>query len=390
MKKLCILIALFVNFQIHAQQRFDFKIKVDTIRDFVLQKPSGQPPAGGYPLVVMLHGTNQTGDIAYNYAKWNPVGEREKIIIVYPTARKYCTLDDGVVTKWSNAETFTKLCPGQKKYDDVAFLRKMIDTIGKTVPLNSNMIFCTGFSSGGVMTSALSVKMNDVFKAIGNCAGFLNQGDTANMNYNMPTWAMIGTEDNHFKQSSWGKAAPFNDTILAILQKNINNHLYSCGLKQNYTKDSLGFVLNYNFTTPVSGESGGYFRFTVFNKLEHFYPNGVNYLPGNPNSPVAAELYWDFFKKVASGKLTTRRPEKENQVKVYPNPASKSINIKVKNWNSSTTVMLLNSCGQTIKNVKMEAEVLNLDLCPFDNGIYTIRICTDGLSSYKKIVLQNK
>lgn len=82
-----------------AQERLEATLFVNNeTRNLVIFKPSGIPPPGGYPLVFMLHGTNQSGSQFYNISGWKEVAEREKFIVVFPTALIYCTTE-GIVTK---------------------------------------------------------------------------------------------------------------------------------------------------------------------------------------------------------------------------------------------------------------------------------------------------
>ncbi|MBK6821843.1 MAG: hypothetical protein IPG87_02190 [Saprospiraceae bacterium] len=120
----------------YAQQWIDASMLVNReLREFVIFKPSGNPPSGGYPLVFMLHGSNQSGPQFYNISGWKEVAEREKFIVVFPTALIYCTTE-GVQTKWSHGNTYSVLCPGDTLRDDIPFFYKMIDTISSIVPIN--------------------------------------------------------------------------------------------------------------------------------------------------------------------------------------------------------------------------------------------------------------
>ncbi|MBK7695637.1 MAG: hypothetical protein IPI30_15400 [Saprospiraceae bacterium] len=95
----------------YAQQWIDASMLVNReLREFVIFKPSGNSPSGGYPLVFMLHGSNQSGPQFYNISGWKEVAEREKFIVVFPTALIYCTTE-GVQTKWSHGNTYSVLCP---------------------------------------------------------------------------------------------------------------------------------------------------------------------------------------------------------------------------------------------------------------------------------------
>ena len=65
-------------------QRFDVKFNFDGVeREFIVVKPTGAVPAGGYPVVFMFHGSSGDGEQFYNTSKWKERGEIEKFITVF-------------------------------------------------------------------------------------------------------------------------------------------------------------------------------------------------------------------------------------------------------------------------------------------------------------------
>ena len=158
------------------QQRFDVKFNFDgAAREFIVVKPSGAVPTGGYPVVFMFHGSSGDGEQFYNTSKWKERGEIEKFITVFPTALKYCVLNfannvPAVTTKWNNGNLQEDKCPNvtQVFKDDVKFIRKMLDTIKLTFTVNPKKIFASGFSNGGAMVAKLAIEASDVFAAVAN------------------------------------------------------------------------------------------------------------------------------------------------------------------------------------------------------------------------------
>lgn len=66
---------------IFAQIRRDFTVNFEGVnREFIVVRPSGVVPAGGYPVVFMLHGTSGDGEKFYQGSGWKEKGEAEKFI----------------------------------------------------------------------------------------------------------------------------------------------------------------------------------------------------------------------------------------------------------------------------------------------------------------------
>ncbi len=118
------------------QSRVDFKFIFDGVnREFIISKPSGPVPAGGYPIVMMLHGTTGDGERFYLSSGWKELGESEKFISVFPSSLAYCYVGDlgfnVTNTKWNNGDLQSNKCRNQVQdfKDDVKFLRKVLDTL---------------------------------------------------------------------------------------------------------------------------------------------------------------------------------------------------------------------------------------------------------------------
>ena len=92
-------------------------------REYFVHVPTGYNGHHAVPLVVMLHGTNQTGEQFYNISRWREVADAEGLIAVFPTALTYCHYDDDnrngvfepgekvVVSKWAGGNLGTAKRP---------------------------------------------------------------------------------------------------------------------------------------------------------------------------------------------------------------------------------------------------------------------------------------
>ena len=74
-----------------------------------------------------------------------------------------------------------------------------------------------------------------------------------------------------------------------------------------------------------------------------------------------------------------------NNVMLYPNPASSSVNIEGIKGFTNLNVMVLNLQGQTVKEV---ANTLEINLSDVESGVYFVKIDCDGQQYLKKIVVK--
>lgn len=322
---LLLFIIAFVSTEIVLGQKFEFKINVDNKeREFIVSKPETASGSNGYPVVFMLHGTSGDGEKFYNISGWKELGEKEKVLTVFPSSLRYCVLDKdgnrGSTTKWNNGDLYSHACPNQTLKDDVKFLRHIIDTLKQIFPINSNMIYVSGFSNGGVMAAKLSVEMQDVFSAASCTGAFMDVDDSMYVSNKIPVWNMIGTHDSMFIERSGYPYIPFNDTCLQYLRTGIHAYLGSFGLDSTYKKSSDSLTLNYRYSSPLPGEKPGLLIHTLIKGMGHQYPNGSNF-EGFRSAP----MLWEFFKQFS--KRTTSLDNTDKKMECYPNPFYSSVEI---------------------------------------------------------------
>lgn len=380
---LTFLVALSVKFS--AQIRSDIVMNVDSVsRQFIVMRPSGQTPSGGYPLVFMFHGTSQDGEKFYNDSQWKEKGETEKIITVFPTALRYCVDEDGsqrTTTKWHNGELEEIACPGQYLKDDVHFVRMMIDTIKARYPINARRIYASGFSNGAGFTSRLAMQMSSVFSAIGICGGTLSDKDSINPPRNMPVWFVLGTKDDKWLANFTGLGItefPFNDSTLAMLSRSINRFLVCENLTQMYDKTEVGRLLHYVFKTPASPEPTYEYRYTLIDNMFHVYPDGSN-VPF-----VAANFFWDFFNQYLLPVKVEKLPSAPDELTIYPNPAK---NFLVIDGSGEITLSLFNTLGQKVFSAQT-LKGMQIQLPKLTTGLYFAQVLSGKILSHKMITIQ--
>lgn len=129
-------------------------------RVFVPQGLSG--PA---PLVVMLHGGGGSGAHAEKAYGWDQLAASQGFVVAYPSGL------GAAVSAWNvdgGGDSDRNCCgqSGRTGVDDVGFVLNMVRTIQAGLPIDSNRIFATGMSNGGILSYTLACE-SDVFAAIG-------------------------------------------------------------------------------------------------------------------------------------------------------------------------------------------------------------------------------
>ncbi|MCC7436898.1 MAG: T9SS type A sorting domain-containing protein [Armatimonadetes bacterium] len=332
--------------QLSAQNRYDVNMMVDSVkRETIVVVPSGTPPAGGYPVVFMFHGTSGDGEKFYNISGWKEKGEAEKFITVFPSSRAYCITEDGqqkTTTKWHCGELDEIACPGQNLKNDVTFVRAMVDSLKDRFPVNPNKFYVSGFSNGACFAFKLAVEMSDVFAAIAASGGGFNPLDSAEPKRKIPLWLTFGTNDDRWIEpfAQYGiTELPYNDSSVFMFRKLIGRYTGAYGYDTTYTKDSTKTFLTYHYADPEGTTNASGFRFTLINDLYHQYPNGKN-VPY-----AAANYYWEFFSQATGTSDVAPEITESQKLHLFPNPAHGYIVVE---GSGAITLTLRNVMGEEV------------------------------------------
>ena len=130
------------------------------------------PPAHGgarlLPLVIVLHGSGGTGENMAKMTGFSAMGDKHGFITAFP---------DGILAKHNWNSLFGNIPGGEgilaDDVDDVAFIRALIDTLGKSHHIDPNRVFVCGHSAGAYMTYRLAVDLADRIAAAGIVNGSL-------------------------------------------------------------------------------------------------------------------------------------------------------------------------------------------------------------------------
>lgn len=127
------------------------------LRSYLLHVPAALP-RGPRPLVLVLHGGGGThrGMIRLTRGRWNSLADRHGFIVAYPNAdRRIWDFGEGVISRnrW-------------RRVDDLAFFRRVVADIGRSLSVDRSRIFAAGMSRGGQAAWFLACKWPGAFRAI--------------------------------------------------------------------------------------------------------------------------------------------------------------------------------------------------------------------------------
>ena len=136
-------------------------ITVDGVkRSYILHIPPGYSSSTHLPLVLVLHGRGGTAESIKSKSGMSAKADQKNFIVVYPNAV-------GNPSVWnSNLSDLSS-----NGVDDVGFIRALLDKLEHDLRIDRRRIYCSGFSSGAIMSYLLGAKLSHRLAAIGIASG---------------------------------------------------------------------------------------------------------------------------------------------------------------------------------------------------------------------------
>lgn len=149
-----------------------------------LHAPPGWHGERPLPLVLLLHGSTDTGAGMLRSSGLAETADRHGFLVAYPDAG--IVAGKGFVWNIPGVPTVTGKVPGPGERDDVAYLTGLVDRLVAAKCVDPRRVYVTGLSGGGRMTSWLGCVAPERFAAIapvvGLRAGNPSPGDPARPN----------------------------------------------------------------------------------------------------------------------------------------------------------------------------------------------------------------
>ena len=127
-------------------------------RSYLLHLPPAHRPGEPLPLLLVFHGGGGTASNIAEHTGLTPAATARGYAVVYP---------DGVNGYWSDGRA------ARAAADDVGFVRLLLDSLRRELPVDPRRIFVTGISNGAGMAFRLVCDLPGTFAAIAPVAGAL-------------------------------------------------------------------------------------------------------------------------------------------------------------------------------------------------------------------------
>jgi polyhydroxybutyrate depolymerase len=341
-------------------------------RNYLVFLPQNYQP--NMPVIFNLAGYQCSAQFQMDYTLMNEVADTSSFIVVYPEA-VYPGFNSGYGP------------PLPTDVDDVGFISALIDTINQDYQINTDQVYCCGFSNGAWMTQRLACELGDRFKAYAAVSGLLIDHIYNNCNPadSVPILFCHGTSDAlvNFNGGPYPMMLSVEETLNFWLQ--INNcttvpdtiYIPDTCLTDSSTVQRITYKDNWEYDRVVLYKiiNGG-----------HSWPgteSNINVLwdpEGNRNMDININIeIRDFFFQNYINPFTGIKGIKANMVNVYPNPTSDILNIDLINSGEGNLFFeIFDINGKIISqnelNVNRRQNTYQIDVSGYKEGIYLLRI----------------
>jgi polyhydroxybutyrate depolymerase len=152
-------------------------------RTYLLHLPQAYDGKESLPVLFVFHGGGGQGKGMARLTHMNDVADERGFIAVYP---------DGIDNNWNDGRP--EVNPG---VDDVGFISALIDELSEKYAVDTQRIYSTGISNGGMFSFRLACELSDKIAAVAPVAALMGEvlSRSCSPPQPVPVMLVIGTDD---------------------------------------------------------------------------------------------------------------------------------------------------------------------------------------------------
>ena len=274
-------------------------VTVDGIsRKYLVFAPKGfEKPL---PVVLALHGGGSNARQMERYTRFSDLAAKEGFLVVYPEA---------VDGNWNDGRGIEGVRAQQENFDDVKFVRTIVDRISKDLKIDRGRVFCTGISNGAFMSHRLATEASDLIAAIAPVVGGMAPAMAKQFRPTYPVSILIIQGDADplvpvgggmvgFRRGrKRGRVLPTEETISLYVQRNANRGEPTLTTLDRDEQDGTSVEIR----KYPDGPGGVKTQVYIVRNGGHTWAGRPLYLPemliGKATQEFSAtEVIWEFFK----------------------------------------------------------------------------------------------
>jgi len=367
------------------------------IREYYVSYPDNPPEP--CPLIINMHGYGGHALGQRNYSEMDDYAIPQNIAVVYP---------EGILNSW-NCGGFW----GNHNYDDVGFIRVLIDSVAANFNIDLDRVYACGFSNGGYMAYELACELADKIAAFGSVTGnfLLNEDQVCYTSRNIPIIDFHGTADS-FVPYDVNFEGDFSPDGSMLFDENLAywmdfNDLTEITIDTLPDIDPTDGTWVEKYTVIGEGTTAQFIHYKVNDGGHQWFGSTVgdayiSYLGLNNHDIHASEILIQFFMTYRLSDFTSTEIIDEPDIEIptnfvlhqnYPNPFNPTTTIKFSIPQTEfVTVKVYNIVGHEITTLINDELSIGKHSIQWDgshqpSGVYIVKIESSGFVQTRKMVL---
>lgn len=157
-------------------------------RNYALWVPEIYDPATPTPVLVVLHGKDQSLDDIQFVTQFNELSNEYGFLAVYPEAYQ---------NNWNDGRAVAGIPAYDQNVNDVAFVRAVLERVAAEHNVDAKHLYICGFSNGAMMAQRIAFEQPEIYAAMAAVAGTIpeNVADAGPPAVPIPVCMIHGRED---------------------------------------------------------------------------------------------------------------------------------------------------------------------------------------------------
>lgn len=380
MKRLALILSLFIvalQGSLNAQTSglvYDSINNGGIWRRYLVYVPASYTSGVAAPLVFNFHGLGSNASQQLLYSNFQPIADTAGFLMVYPEGTAISGLQFWNVGIFSTP-------------DDVAFVRALLDTIKSDYTVDTERIYTTGMSNGGIMSYYLACQTQGVFAAMASVAGAQLKAWYTNCNpaKAMPVMEIHGDDDATVPYEGYTDFiyGTFIHTDTVMEKWRAHNR---CLMTPEYSA-----IPDTSLTDGCSAEHYKWSQGIDNSSIElfkiigggHTWPGALPVFTQTNQDFSASQEIWRFFRQYRLNQFNTLLGVSEQQgmqaATIYPNPANSYLVIEAA---AEARIIATSVSGDFTKILKVGDNTIS----DWPAGVYVIQLTEKGGSKVFKLI----
>lgn len=367
-----------------------FDGRVRTYLIYTPQNSTARKPDG---ILVTCHGFGGKMEDAYQTYGFKEAADAHNLILISPQALPeedqslQATANQigyDLTAVWGNVLYVDVLYIKQtlnRKIDDVAFIRHLIQEVASTYEANINNTFISGVSMGGYMSYAYAIKHGNELSGLINMVGTMGLNlDTANVSVSLPILDFHSTTDEvvfYTGSGMFNRVIPMTNGIgkqkvLEYWAK--RNHIVTPPVITNLGSNKNVSFIEYYYNDPT-------------NEITHYQLTGASHSyapgPGSGNPIDQAIEMKSFVKRHLKSSNTSIISNYSSMIKVYPSIVENEL--FVRGVKETQSAYIINVYGQIMQTISLDAvESQSFSITQLPKGLYWLKVGDNAFRFVKK------